>query len=104
MIIPELEMFMSATQINPWSMDLHQRIALTLRRDPKMVRVFADRLRLKIANEKSSGKESDNHWEWYIILTLWPPLDVIGLLEDSSERAARLRQTSPFVSLFSEDE
>jgi hypothetical protein len=41
---------------------------------------------------------------WYVILTLCPPLEVIRLLEDSSERATRLRQNSPFVSLLSEDE
>jgi hypothetical protein len=97
-------MFMSAAQINPWSMDLHQRNRIDVDEDPKMVRVFADRLRLKIATAMSSEKGSDNHWEWYVILTLWPPLDVIRLLEDPSERAARLRRTSPFVSLLSEDE
>jgi hypothetical protein len=69
-----------------------------------MVRVFADRLRSKMATARSAAAVSDNEWEWYIILTLWSPLQVIRLLEDSSEQATRLRRTSPFVSLLSEDE
>ena len=69
-----------------------------------MVCVFADRLRSKMATARSAAAVSDNEWEWYIILTLWSPLQVIRLLEDSSEQATRLRRTSPFVSLLSEDE
>jgi hypothetical protein len=62
-----------------------QKIALQLRNNPKKVRVFANRLRLKICKAKSSYEVNDHHWEWYAILTLWPPLEVIRLLEDSSE-------------------
>jgi hypothetical protein len=81
--------------------DLHRRIALVLRKEPALVRNFAERLRSKLASARSSGTVSDNEWEWYIILTLCSPLQVIKLLEDSSERAVRLRQNSPFVSLLS---
>lgn len=95
---------MTFEKINHCSTDLHKRIALALRRDPKMIHVFADRLRSKMATAWSSDKVVDNHWEWYVILTLWPPLRVIRLLEDSSEQATRLRRTSPFVSLLSEGE
>jgi hypothetical protein len=81
------------------STDLHRRIALVLRKEPGLVRVFAERLRAKLAAARCAGAISDDVWEWYIILTLWPPLQVIRLLEESSERAVRLRQKSPFVSL-----
>ena len=87
-----------------WSADVHQRIALAARRDPKIIGVFADRLRSKIVISKSAAAVDDDHWEWYIVLTLWSPLQVIRLLEDSSERAMRLRKTSPFLSLLSEQE
>jgi hypothetical protein len=83
------------------STDLHRRIALVLRKEPDLVRVFAERLRSKLATARCTGAVSDDVWEWYIILTLWPPLQVIRLLEESSERAVRLRQKSPFVSLLS---
>jgi hypothetical protein len=80
-------------------MDLHRRIALLLRKEPWLVRDFAERLRSKLATAGCSAALSDNEWEWYIIFTLWSPLQVIRLLEDSSEQAVRLRQNSPFVSL-----
>ena len=68
-------------------------------RNPGLVRDFAERLRAKLAMARSAAVVSDNEWEWYIILTLWSPQQVIRLLEDSSEHAVRLRQNSPFVSL-----
>jgi hypothetical protein len=82
-------------------MDLHRRIALILRKEPALVRNFAERLRSKLAAEESAPAVNDIEWEWYIILTLWSPLEVIILLEDSSEQAIRLRRNSPFVSLLS---
>ena len=97
-------MFMNVAKINPWNKDLHQQIAMMLRRDPKLIHNLADRLRSQMATARSSDEIGDNHWEWYVILTLCPPLEVIRLLEDSSERAIRLRQNSPFVTLLSEDE
>ena len=69
------------------------------RKEPGLVRDFAERLRSKLAVARSAAVVRDNEWEWYIILTLWSPEQVIRLLEDSSEQAVRLRQNSPFVSL-----
>ena len=81
------------------SKDLHRRIALVLRKEPGLVRDFAERLRSKLATARPAAVVSDEEWEWYMILTLWSPQQVIRLLEDSSEHAVRLRQNSPFVSL-----
>ena len=64
-----------------------------LRKEPGLVRDFAERLRSKLATARSAAVVSDNEWEWYITLTLWSPLQVIRLLEDSSE------QTAPQVAL-----
>ena len=90
---------MKHENIDSRRMDLHRRIALVFRKEPGLVRDFADLLRSKLATARSTAVVSDNEWEWYIILTLWSPLQVIRLLEDSSEQAVRLRQNSPFVSL-----
>jgi hypothetical protein len=92
---------MSHENVDSRSMDLHRRIALVLRKEPGLVRTFAEQLRSKWAAARSAAAVSDNEWEWYIILTLWSPLQVIRLLEDSSEQAVRLRENSPFVSLLS---
>ena len=91
---------MNHANVDSNRMDLHRRIALVFRKEPGLVRDFADLLRSKLATARSAAAVvSDNEWEWYIILTLWSPLQVIRLLEDSSEQAVRLRQNSPFVSL-----
>src|SRR6202163_1004133 len=101
MIVASLENFMNHETLASRKMDLHRRIASVLRKEPGLVRDFAERLRSKLAAARSAAAVSDNEWEWYIILTLWSPLQVIRLLEDSSEQSVRLRQNSPFVSLLS---
>ena len=90
---------MNHENVDSRRMDLHRRIALVLRKEPVLVRDFAERLRSKLATARSAAVVSDIEGEWYVILTLWSPLQVIRLLEDSSEQAVRLRQNSPFVSL-----
>jgi hypothetical protein len=92
---------MNHENLDSRKMDLHRRIAFILRKEPALVRNFAERLRSKLAAARSAAAVSDHEWEWYIILTLWSPLQVIKLLEDSGEQAVRLRQNSPFVSLLS---
>jgi hypothetical protein len=90
---------MNHANVNSHTLDLHRRIALVLRKEPGLVRHFAQGLRSKLVTARPATVVSDFEWEWYIILTLWSPLQVIRLLEDSSEQAARLRQNSPFTSL-----
>ena len=90
---------MNHANVNSNTMDLHRRIALVLRKEPGLVRDFAQGLRSKLVTARPPAVVCDFEWEWYIILTLWSPLQVIRLLEDSSEQAVRLRQNSPFVSL-----
>jgi hypothetical protein len=91
--------FVNHANVDSNRMDLHRRIALVLRKEPGLVRDFAERLRAKLAMARSAAVVSDNEWEWYMILTLWSPQQLVRLLEDSSEHAVRLRQNSPFVSL-----
>ena len=75
---------MNTVKINSLKRDV-LRIAMELKNDPKKTRVFANRLRLRICQAASSTEVSDHHWEWYAILTLWPPLEVIKLLEDAMD-------------------
>jgi hypothetical protein len=93
---------MNYENVDSRRMDLHRRIAFVLRKEPRLVRDFAERLRSRFATARDAAAVSDNKREWYIILTLWSPLQVIRLLEDSSEQAVRLRQNSPFVSSLSD--
>jgi hypothetical protein len=84
------EVVMNYGNIYSWSVNVDRRIALALRRDPKILGVFERRLRSKLATARSAAAVGDDDWEWYVILTLWSPLQVIKLLEDSSEQATRL--------------
>ena len=95
---------MNDENIHSWSVNLDRRIALALRRDPKLLGVFGRRLRSKMATTRSAAAVGDDDWEWYVILTLWSPLEVIKLLEGCSEQATRLRKTSPLLSLLSDPE
>src|ERR1700688_591786 len=95
---------MNDENIHSLSVNVDRRIALALRRDPKLLEVFERRLRSKMATRRSAAAVGDDDWEWYVILTLWSPLQVIKLLEDSSEQATWLRKTSPLLSLLSESE
>ena len=95
---------MNDENIHSWSVNVDRRIALALRRDPKLLGEFERRLRSKMASTRSAAAVGDDDWEWYVILTLWSPLRVIQLLEDSSEQATRLRKTSPLLSLLSDPE
>ena len=97
MIVASLEKFMNHENVDSRRMDLHRRIALILRKEPGLVRDLAERLRSKFATARSAAAVGDKERAWYIILTLCSPLQVIRLLEDSGERAVRLRET-PFVS------
>jgi hypothetical protein len=98
------EVVMNYGNIHSWSVNVDRRIALALRKDPRLLEVFERRLRSKMATATSDAAVGNDDWEWYVILTLWSPLQVIKLLEDSSEQATRLRKTSPLLSLLSESE
>src|ERR1700741_2536938 len=86
------------------SVNVDRRIALALRKDPRLLGVFERRLRSKMATARSAAAAGNGNWEWDVILTLWSPLQVIKLLEVSSEQATRLRKTSPLLSLLSDSE
>jgi hypothetical protein len=58
---------MNHENVDSRRMDLHQRIALVLRKEPGLVRDFAERLRSKLAMARSAAVVSDDEWEWYII-------------------------------------
>jgi hypothetical protein len=58
---------MNHANVDSNRMDLHRRIALVLRKEPGLVRDFAERLRAKLAMARSAAVVSDNEGEWYMI-------------------------------------
>jgi hypothetical protein len=53
---------MNHANVDSNRMDLHRRIALVLRKEPGLVRDFAERLRAKWAMARSAAVLSDNEW------------------------------------------
>jgi hypothetical protein len=51
---------MNHENVDSRRMDLHRRIALVLRKEPGLVRDFAERLRSKLATARSAAVVSDN--------------------------------------------
>src|SRR5580693_3813781 len=61
---PANRTFMNHANVDSNRMDLHRRIALVLRKEPGLVRDFAERLRAKLAMARCAAVVSDNEWEW----------------------------------------
>ena len=76
----------------------HRQIADILRREPRIIRILANRLRAEIVKAGSSHSMDTAYMEWYAILTLWPKSEIIKLLEDPGEEEL-LRQLSPIFAL-----
>ena len=55
-----LENFMNHENVDSRSMDLHRRIALVLRKEPGLVRDFADPQRSKMATARSAAVTVSN--------------------------------------------
>ena len=60
MIVGSLENLMNHENVDSRRIDLHRRIALVLRKEPGLVRDFAERLRSKLATTRSAAVVSDD--------------------------------------------
>src|SRR4051812_229075 len=87
------------TWIDERSRALHARIAEKLRTQPSLVSVAVDNLDRW---ERLRGPDSATD-EWRALLDA-PLPDLLRLLTEESENADRLRQSSPFAGILSEEE
>jgi len=78
---------------------LHRVVAEKLERDPSLLQVAQG----NIARWRRQGVRSPYFLEWERILTE-PLPSVLELLRSPDERAVRLRQSSPFAGILSEQE
>jgi len=81
------------------SLALHRAVAEHLRRSPQLVQIAHANLERWI---RLNGPQLA-YLEWQGILKA-PLDDVIALICEDSEHAARLRQSSPFAGILSEEE
>jgi hypothetical protein len=81
------------------SLALHEAIAAKLLVRPELI----DRAKANLARWQRGSVEEYWMKEWNEILAL-PVEDVVRFLRESSERATRLRQSSPFPGVLTEQE
>jgi hypothetical protein len=88
------------TRLDERSLALHQLVAAKVQAAP----VLLDRARENLRRwQEASEIASPAHAEWAQVLAS-PTRDVVALLVERSERATRLRQSSPFAGILSEEE
>ena len=83
------------------SLAMHCRIAQKISRDPDLLNKARENLRRWLA--KSEGRKTHYLREWEQILDCpWPA--IAELITSMSEEATRLRSSSPFAGVLTEDE
>jgi DNA-binding transcriptional ArsR family regulator len=84
------------------SLALGRRIADRLARDPSLI--ARARTRIRDRWNKASARERKELDEWRRILDSATPARLRKILSDPGERGTRLRQTLPFLGVFSDDD
>ena len=84
------------------SLSLAKALSAKLRRDPTLIRRALEHVRDRLAS--ASPREGKELHEWRRILQTYSTPRLRQLLTDNSERALRLRQSSPFMAVLSDSE
>jgi hypothetical protein len=80
--------------IDQRSLALHDAVAAKLETDPALLEIARDNLRRWISSAPRPP------WlEWQQVLDATPFHELLALLRSTSDRAARLRQSSPFAGV-----
>jgi len=88
------------SRLDERSLVMHQLIAAKVQADPALL----DKARENVRRwQEANGSASPALAEWAPILAS-PASQVVALLAERSERATRLRQSSPFAGILSEEE
>ena len=82
------------------SLALHRLVAKTVQATPALLDKARENMRRW---QEANGGASPAHAEWARILAS-PASYVVALLAERSERATRLRQSSPFAGILSQEE
>jgi hypothetical protein len=82
-------------RIDRRSLELHRAIAAKLRTHPELVAIARDNLSRWTAGES----RSQLYWDAWREILERPLEEVLGLLEEDSERMTALRQATPFAGV-----
>jgi hypothetical protein len=103
---PKLPPALRKTRTHEWvdqrSLALSQAIAIKLRAHPELLEVPKTNLKRWIQRQLPDVPKV--MLEWQDILDYWPIDRILELLTSDSQAARRLRQSSPFCGILSEDE
>jgi hypothetical protein len=86
------------------SLMLHEAIAAKLRADPSLLEKTRKWLAETVSNELFSQSVRDGYREWEQAISLCTFDQLLTLMTDPSEDAIRLRQSTPFVNILTQDE
>jgi hypothetical protein len=86
------------------SLMLHEAIAAKLRADPSLLEKTRKWLSETVSNELFSQSVRDGYREWEQAISLCTFDQLLTLMTDPSEDAIRLRQSTPFVNILTQEE
>lgn len=84
---------------------MHRRIGEKIRRNPLLLEIPRSNLKRWMQDESSQGwPPSPELREWERILRTYPVEDILKILEEDSEENDRLKHSSPFPGILSQEE
>ncbi|HZC35255.1 MAG TPA: hypothetical protein VE242_06560 [Chthoniobacterales bacterium] len=86
------------------SLALHREIARRIRRDPDLLTTVRDRLTKDIHSGQFSASATDAIQAWLDLLNASSLEEILELLVDQRENARRLRQSTPFAGILTQEE
>jgi len=88
--------------LNPSTPEFHSALVSLLEEDLSLIRRARENVQSRLENrEPGNGHDL---WEWRKVLDTYPLPRLLHFLESDSPRALRLRKSSPFPDVMSEDE
>lgn len=91
-------------QVDVRSLEMHQLVAQKIRRAPVLFQEVEAVLKRWLEQGQESERASDTLSEWEQILGNSSREEILELISSDSEEAARLRQSSPFVGILTDQE
>ena len=98
------EMAVRHRKLEERSLALHREIARRIRSNPDLLSRVRDRLSKDIRSGRFSTSLTDAMQEWLDLLDSSSVEQVLELLVDEGENARRLRQSTPFTGILTQEE
>jgi hypothetical protein len=97
-------MAMRHAKLEERSLALHREIARRVRQNPELLAGVRERLGNDIKGGRFSVSVTDAMQEWLDLLSASPLEQILQLLVDPGENARRLRQSTPFAGILTQEE